>query len=191
MPLPRDFEDALRALAIAFEAYRRSTGAQAVLVGGAVAAIYTAGQFMSCDFDVVAADDTEFDAAMLSAGFVREQRPGRLLVGYHHPHHPAYGFQQVSGPLFNGASDPARIMLVAVTPDGAEIAMPSFEDMIADRLAQAAVASPTDPSRLLQARALFRLAPTLDMDYLRRRVAQEGGDLAALEEDRSRGPGKA
>jgi hypothetical protein len=45
--------------------------------------------------------------------------------------------------------------------------------MIADRLGQAAVASPTDKSRLLQARALFRLAPSLDRDYLRRRVVQE------------------
>lgn len=94
----------------------------------------------------------------------------------------------MSGPLFGGAADPARIMLLAVGADGAEIAMPSCEDMIADRLGQAAVASPTDASRLLQARALFRLAPQIDMDYLRRRVVQEGGDPAALTEDEHGGP---
>jgi len=182
MPLPQDFEDALSTLAAACKAYRDATGALAVLVGGAVAAIYTAGQFMSGDFDIVAADDAQFEAAMLAAGFVREHRQGHLLIGYYHPDHPRYGFQQVSGRLFDGAADPARIVLIAVPPDGADIAAPSYEDMIADRLAQAAVASPTDRSRLLQARALFRLAPALDMDYLRRRVIEEGGDLAGLEE---------
>ena len=191
MSIPKEFEDALCKLADACGIYRELTGSVAVLVGGAATAIYTAGQFMSGDFDIVAADDKVFDDAMVSTGFVREHRAGRLLIGYYHPDHPAYGFQQVSKALFDGASDPGKIMLVAVTPDGSEIAMPSFEDMIADRLGQAAIASPTDRSRLLQARALFRLAPSLDMDYLRRRVVQEGGDLAALEEDECRGPGEA
>ena len=191
MPIPKDFEEALCKLAEACGIYKELTGALAVLVGGAATAIYTAGRFMSGDFDIVAADDESFDNAMSHTGFVKEHRSGRLLIGYYHPDHPAYGFQQVSGSLFDGASDPGKIMLVAVAPDGSEIAMPSFEDMIADRLGQAAVASPTDRSRLLQARALFRLAPNLDMDYLTRRVVQEGGDLAALEEDECRGPDEA
>jgi len=191
MALPKDFENALCKLADACTLYRQTTGYLAVLVGGAATAIYTAGRFMSGDFDIVAADDASFDAAMTSTGFVREYRDGHLLIGYHHPDHPGYGFQQVSGALFDGASDPDKIVLVAVTPDGAEIAMPSFEDMIADRLGQAATASPTDRSRLLQARALFRLAPKLDMAYLTRRVVQEGGDMALLQKDECRGPSEA
>ncbi|WP_439596567.1 hypothetical protein [Falsiroseomonas sp.] len=180
MPLPTSFIEALATLATACEAYRRATGHAAILVGGAATAIYTAGDFMSGDFDLVAADDAAFDAALRSSGFRREDRPGRLLVGYYHPDHPEYGFQHVSGRLFDGASDPRRIVTPEVTSDGAAVALPAFEDMIADRLAQAALASPTDFSRLLQARALFRLAPSLDLAYLKRRVAEEGGDFALL-----------
>lgn len=81
MALPEDFIQALRKLAEACGTYRRSTGSRAILVGGAAAAIYTAGQFMSGDFDLVASDDAGLDAAMISAGFVREDRAGQLLVG--------------------------------------------------------------------------------------------------------------
>jgi hypothetical protein len=178
--LPTSFIDALATLAAACEAYRRATGNVAILVGGAATAIYTAGAFMSGDFDLVAADDAALDAALRQGGFRREDRHGHLLVGYYHPSHPGYGFQHVSGRLFDGASDPGRILLLAITPDGAAVALPAFEDMIADRLAQAALAPPTDPSRLLQARALFRLAPSLDLAYLQKRVAHEGGDFALL-----------
>jgi hypothetical protein len=52
--------------------------------------------------------------------------------------------------------------------------------MIADRLAQHAVSSPTDDSRLQQARYLFRLAEGLDISYLYRRMIEEGGDPALL-----------
>ena len=68
--------------------------------------------------DLVAVDDVQFDTAMRSAGFVREHRDGQLLVGYYHPAHPGYGFQQVSGRLFDGATDPAKLMVVVVAPDG-------------------------------------------------------------------------
>ena len=52
--------------------------------------------------------------------------------------------------------------------------------MIADRLAQHAVASPTDDSRLRQAVLLFQIADELDLDYLIRRVRDEGGDPSLL-----------
>lgn len=191
MPLPTSFIDALVTLATACEAYRRATGCVAILVGGAATAIYTAGAFMSGDFDLVAADDAALDAALRGSGFRREDRHGHLLVGYYHPSHPEYGFQHVSGRLFDGASDPGRILLLAITPDGAAVALPAFEDMIADRLAQAVLAPPTDRSRLLQARALFRLAPSLDLAYLQKRVAEEGGDFALLTPDEEPPHGQA
>lgn len=52
--------------------------------------------------------------------------------------------------------------------------------MIADRLGQYAVASKTDKSRLERARMLFKLAETLDIDYLQRGIVEEGGDPATL-----------
>jgi len=93
---------------------------------------------------------------------------------------PAFGFQQVSGRLMDGRADLKRLRRVRMTVQNA-IVLPPVEDLIADRLAQHAIASPTDTSRLLQARALFRLMDDLDFEYLKRRVAEEGGDMALLE----------
>lgn len=53
--------------------------------------------------------------------------------------------------------------------------------MIADRLAQHAVASPTDDSRLRQARSLFALLGDLDKDYSFERIRYEGGDTSLLD----------
>lgn len=135
---------------------------------------------MSGDFDVVAADDVAFDGAMRLEGFLPEDRPGHLHLGYYHPDHLQHGFQPVSGRLFDGLADLARIAVVIVGRDGPAIALPSVEDMIADRLGQAMVSSPGDPSRLMQARHLYRLAASLDMAYLERRVREEGGEFDIL-----------
>jgi hypothetical protein len=178
--LPASFVAALSTLARACEAYREATGNHAVLVGGAATAIYTAGDFMSGDFDIVAADDVALDGAMRREGFLPEDRAGFLHLGYYHPDHPQYGFQPVSGRLFDGLADLTRIAVIIVGRDGPGIALPSVEDMIADRLGQAMVSSPGDPSRLMQARQLYRLAALLDMAYLERRVHEEGGDLDVL-----------
>ena len=179
MPLPDDYLAALERLAFAFTTYRERTGGTAVLVGGAATAIYTAGQFPSADFDVVAANDCAFEEAMAEHGFQREDRSGHLLIGFYHPEHPGYGFQQVSGTLFDGQADRTRLFRMAVTAPG-EITLPAIEDMIADRLGQYAVASPTDLSRLQQARALFSVAEVLDDSYLLKRIVMEGGDPALL-----------
>jgi len=179
MPLPDDYMAALEQLAAVFSEYHEVTGWTAVLVGGAAAAIYTDGQFPSGDFDIVAAGTDALDKLMVKHGFIPEDRQGYLHVGFYHPRHPGYGFQHVSGALFDGRADRARMVRLAVRPSG-EIALPAIEDMIADRLGQYAEAPPSDDSRLRQARALFALAPVLDHDYLQRRVGDEGGDLALL-----------
>ena len=150
--------------------------------GGAATAIYTAGQFASADFDVVAGQDEVFNAAMAEHGFVREDRVGHLLFGFYHSEHPGYGFQQVSGALFEGRADRGRLVRLAASAAG-EIALPAIEDMIADRLAQHAAmeGKGSDDSRLVQARVLFSLARTIDRDYLLRRIMDEGGDPAVLD----------
>jgi hypothetical protein len=180
MPLPDDYIAALETLSLVFTSYRNATGSDAVLVGGAATAIYTAGLFPSGDFDIVAARDEAFDQVMLSHGFRAEDRSGHLLVGYYHPDHPAYGFQQVSGDLFDGLAERHRLVHILVTPQS-EITLPAIEDLIADRLGQHAVASPTDDSRLRQARSLFLLGQDIDLAYLRRRVTEESGDPALLD----------
>lgn len=179
MPLPDGYIAALALLGRVFRAYQARTGHSAVLVGGAATAIYTAGMFPSGDFDVVAGSTSAFDEVMFEHGFVREDRAGHLLVGFYHPDHPGYGFQQVTGPLFDGRSDRGRLVRFAVTADSA-VVLPAVEDLIADRLGQHAVASKTDDSRLRQARELFNLADDLDRAYLLRRIRDEGGDPALL-----------
>ena len=186
MALPPSYRAILDCLARACLSYRQRTGGNAVLVGGAATALYTSGAFPSFDFDVVAGMNEEFAAAMLQHGFKREDRPGHLLVGFYHPDHPGYGVQQVTPPLFDGRSDLGRLVRLSVVPSG-EVMLPSVEDMIADRLAQYAVASPTDTSRLDQARALFALAHDPDRDYLVRRIIEEGGDPALIGLDPGQG----
>jgi hypothetical protein len=181
MALPDDYLAALETLALAFEAYGRISGGTAVLVGGAAAAIYTGWMFPSNDFDIVAADDVAFEQAMLGQGFEREAEPGLLRGGFWHPRHPHYGFQQVSGALFDGRAERGRLVRLAALPVGeAALVLPAIEDMIVDRLAQHAVAPPGDDSRLLQAKALFSLAENLDIGYLSRRIGDEGGDPGLL-----------
>ena len=126
---------ALIPLSRAFEAYAKATGHSPVLVGGAATAIYTAGLFPSGDFDVVAASDDVFNAAMLDQGFIREDRTGKLKIGFYHPEHPNYGYQQVTGPLFDGRADAAKLFRMVMTDEGGTVVLPAIEDMIADRLA--------------------------------------------------------
>lgn len=180
MPLAPEYTAILEVLAEACRLYKQKTGHDAVLVGGAATAIYTDGAFPSGDFDFVATDDAAFRKSMQEAGFCPERRVGHLLVGFYHPDHPQFGVQQVSGSLFEGRTDTRRLLHVIIRSPDTGLTLPPIEDLIADRLAQHAVASPSDASRLLQARALFRLAHRLDKDYLQRRVREEGGDLSLL-----------
>jgi hypothetical protein len=181
LPFPEGFLPALEALGQACEHYRKMTGMEAVLVGGAATSIYTSGHFLSGDFDLVASDYAAFDAAMQQTGFRSEDRAGYLRVGYYHPVHPTYGFQQVSGSLFDGRADRTMMLRIQLSDENrSAVVLPAVEDMIADRLAQYAVASPSDDSRLRQARLLLQLAKSVDMNYLRRRIADEGGDPALL-----------
>lgn len=179
---------ALALLGRVFRRYEAATGSPAILVGGAAAALYTAGRFPSADFDIVAAHDVAFHAAMLAEGGIPEGRHGRLLIGYYHPAHPAYGFQQVSGRLLDGRAEHGRALRVDIAP-GSAVVLPAVEDCIADRLGQHAVASPTDPSRLRQAQWMAALAPCLDATYLWRRVTEEGGNPALLGTWRDAEPG--
>jgi hypothetical protein len=178
MPLSPEYMAALELTGRVCEAYRKQTGASAYLVGGAAVAVITAGQFPSGDFDLVVGGDDQFEASLLRHGFKKEDRQGRLRFGYYHPDHPLFGWQLVTGPLFDGRSDKSRVVRLEIATDS-EITFPPIEDLIADRLGQYE-ANRTDSTRLEQARFLFRMAKSVDMTYLSKRVAEEGSDPALL-----------
>lgn len=182
MAFPSGYVELPERVAEAFSIYEAKTGIAPLLVGGAAAAILTAGAFMSGDFDIIAENDEVFADAVVQGGFVADERVGRLRGGFYHPDHPEYGVELVSGPPFNGRMDRSRL-LRPVFRNNHSIALPSCEDLIADRLGQHAVASPSDDSRLRQARLLLTMAQSIDMHYLECRVAEEGGDFSLLDLD--------
>ena len=179
MSLPEDFSGLLERAAVAFAAYEAEAGYSPVIVGGGAIAIQTLGAFMSGDLDLYAPNDVLLERCLVGAGFKREDRKGRRRGGYYRPEFPAYGAEAVSGQLFEGRSDHNRLLRITLDGDEA-ITTPSFEDMIADRLGQHAVDRSQDSPLLQQARLLFRVAVALDLEYLKRRVAEEGGNFELL-----------
>lgn len=176
--MPDGYLEALQ-LALALADYHARTGDDAVLVGAAAVTSYTAGWFPSGDFDFVAASTAVFDAVMAGQGFRPEDWPGRLRIGYLHPDHPGFGFQQVSGPLFDGRAGARRLVRMRVSLPR-RVRLPAIEDLIADRLGQHAIASPTDTTWLDQAQALFSLADGIDIAHLVKRITEDGGNPALL-----------
>ncbi len=187
MALPKSFREVVALLGEVFDEYQKITGLRAVLVGGAAVSLYTQGRYVSGDFDVVAGVDDAFDLAMKNNGFVTEDRRGHLLVGWYHPQYPNLGVQVVSGPLFDGMSDPTKIKAISVGKG--HLTMAAVEDLIADRLGQFAASNNLDQSLLRQAKWLVRI-PDLDRSYLVRRIRQESGDpsLVDLQDDTDGGP---
>jgi hypothetical protein len=187
MPLPKSFHEVVALLGEVFDEYQKVTGLRAVLVGGAAVSLYTQGRYVSGDFDVVAGVHDAFDLAMKNNGFVTEDRRGHLLVGWYHPQYPSLGVQVVSGPLFDGMSDPTKIKVISV--GRGHLSMAAVEDLIADRLGQFAASNNLDQSLLRQAKWLVRM-PDLDRSYLVRRIRQESGDpsLVGLQDDTDGGP---
>lgn len=185
MPLPENYLRAMDLLGQVCLEYRNASGGDnAWLVGGASVVILTDGAFHSGDFDLVATDAVLFRNILLKHGFQDERGQGRggnvLHVGWMHPDHPDLGWQLVPGPLFDGRSDTSRRIAIKLRP-GSELILPAAEDLIADRLGQFAAQDGKSHYELVaQARLLFRLAKGLDQDYLSRRVAEDGGDLALL-----------
>jgi hypothetical protein len=89
----------------------------------------------------------------------------------------------VTGPLFAGRTEMSRLRLVVVDEaSDAKVIFPPPEDLIADRLGQYASDPRGRDDMLAQARLLASLAESLDLAYLRRRVAEEGADPAILDD---------
>nr|WP_247712055.1 hypothetical protein [Qipengyuania qiaonensis] len=144
-----------------------------ILVGGAAAEFYSQSTISTGDFDLCTFRQSELEEEMERVGFAKPSGVGQMTKGWVHPE-LKLGFEVVAETPMDGAFDPATLVLVENTGEGAFVII-SVEDLIADRLSQ--YASGTAPDRLEQARALFRLQPSLDKDYLARRIEEEtGGD---------------
>lgn len=176
MALPQSFTEVLTLLGRVFEEYRKTSGARAILVGGAAVSIFTRGAYLSGDMDVLCAADDAFIAALEKYGFEKDR--GHLRGGYFHPSYLKYYVDMNSGVYFDGRADPRTIKVVVLQPDS-KLNVASVEDLIADRLAQYS-ANERDTRPLKQAKLLKKLAGPLDMTYLTKRVADEGGDLSLL-----------
>lgn len=175
--LPPAFWTVLELLAKASDRYQKATGCHAVIVGGAAVSFYTQGQILSGDFDIVA--DIDFEQSLSAEGFQKETGTGKFLGGFFHPDAPTLSVELVSGSLFDGRTDSAKILAVRVTED-ADVLFPPIEDMIADRLGQYAASKNMDETMLRQATLLVKLAPAYDHDYLIRRINEETGDPAVI-----------
>lgn len=173
----KTYESMLLMLADVFDCYHKRTGDQAVIVGGCAVSIYTIGQFQSADIDFIVKHDHCLNEVFLANNFYREHGPNRFLFGFYHSCFPQFGFQPVSGPLFDGK--PVRTNQIFLN-EHLSLCLPSIEDMIADRLAQYAAGSVTDRSRLNQAQAMFDLNPQLDQEYLFKRISEESGNVEDL-----------
>ncbi len=171
MAYRKEFVEALRLLAPAFERLVAEGQPRPVLVGGAAVEFYTGSAVVSGDFDVVTEAQDAFEAILLDLGFVREKRHGRLLRGLYHPD-LEMGVEVVSGRLFDGACDETRIRLVDIR-DGQRIAMAPVEDLIADRMGQYCATKARVPEMLDQAIKLYQLAEDVDEAYLDRRIQEE------------------
>ena len=180
-----EFVKALQLLAKAFDEVVASGFERPIIVGGAAVEFYTGGAVVSGDFDVISAAGDELYRALLKQGFERPSGPGALLRGVHHPA-LGLGVEIVSGQLFDGASDKARVRIVSIGAN--EVRMLPVEDLIADRMGQFAAPANADLEMLGQAVILYRiarqnLADPLDEEYLDARIRQETAgslDLAFL-----------
>lgn len=168
-----EFEAALRLLARISKAMDEAGYRPPVLVGGGAVEIYTRGAINTGDFDLVCGRQNELEEIMQREGFKRPSGAGVALRGWVHPE-LKLGFECVANTLLDGLADRDMVQIIRLETEGA-IAVIAPEDIIADRMGQ--YASGSAPEMLEQARVVFSLSDGLDMDYLKRRVAEEtGGD---------------
>jgi hypothetical protein len=144
-------------------------------VGGAAVELYTAGQTMTGDFDIVTAAQAEFEEALRSVGFVKPTGSGMSMRGWIHPD-LAMGVEVVGSTMMGGAADPSRRHTFAT--DEGMVTVIGVEDLIADRIGQYAASRSGHGDMLDQAKLLYASAEKVDLDYLDARIRQEsGGDF--------------
>lgn len=169
-PWRAEFLKALELLAEVGEAMRARGLPRPILVGGGAIELYTSSAIVTGDFDLCSPVQAELEEEMRRLGFVKPSGAGAATRGWVHPG-LGLGFEIVSSAPLDGQADPDRMELILLDTTGDFVRVLSVEDMIADRMGQ--YASGSAPDMLDQARTLFTLFPTLDRDYLERRIRYE------------------
>jgi hypothetical protein len=157
---PEDFLAALRLLGMAMEEVAAAGHQRPVLVGGAALELWTAGQYVSHDLDLVVVDPAPIEVALIARGFRREDRRGHLLRGLYHPE-LEIGVECVSGALFDGRADRRFLRMIRID-EGSVVQVIPVEDVIADRLGQYCSNRKASADLLRQAVLAYRLAADLD-----------------------------
>ena len=166
-----EFIEAMALLAQACDEFNAKGYPRPIVVGGAAVEFYTGGAIMSGDVDFFTDWQREFESVLIALGFRREDRARHFLRGLYHPSLDI-GVEVVSGEFFDGNADRAKVQLVEIR-DGHEIPFAPIEDMIADRLGQCVSGSGGSEEMRQQAIALYRLARTLDEEYVDRRIRED------------------
>lgn len=170
-----EYWEALSLVAQASSAAVKDGGKPPILVGGAAVEFFTGGAIASGDFDLWTTSDDLIRKNLLAVGFKDEDRRGHLARGFYHPDLDM-GVELVSGYLFDGRCDRARLVLVKIGEDA--IHLPPIEDLIADRMGQFNSSPQGVRESLIQAVTLYLLAETLDEAYLHKRIQEDtAGDF--------------
>lgn len=170
-----EYLEALALIAKAANATVRAGGNPPILVGGAAVEFFTGGAITSGDFDLWTGADDLIRRNLLAVGFKDEDRQGHLARGFYHPDLDM-GVELVSGHLFDGRCDRARLVLARIGED--IIHLPPIEDLIADRMGQYNSSPQKVPAMLEQAAVLYLLADDLDEAYLHKRIQEDtAGDF--------------
>lgn len=177
-PYRPEFEDALLLFARISEAMARRGLSRPILVGGAAVEYYSGSAIATGDFDLCSSVQPELEEEMQRHGFVKPSGPGKSTRGWIHPD-LRLGFEIVGSTPLDGNVDSDHVLLIEDVADGQSFAIIAVEDLIADRMGQ--YASGTARDRIDQARALFRLHPNMDLDYLEKRVRQESSGDHGIE----------
>ena len=169
-PWRAEFMLALRMLARLSGALAQRGLPRPVLVGGGAVEFYTGSAVMTGDIDVTSPVQPELEEELQKLGFVRPSGAGKSTRGWVHPE-IGLGFEVVANSPMDDTPDEVRIRLIRPNESDPALRVLSLEDLIADRMGQ--YASGTARDRLEQARTLFALSSSLDLDYLDRRIRTE------------------
>src|SRR5229473_3388362 len=172
MAYRKEFVEALRLLAPAFERLVAEGQPRPVLVGGAAVEFYTGSAVVSGDFDVVTEAQDAFEAILLDLGFVREAS-GRAACFAAFITQTSKWASRSSAGVFSTAIAMRREFGSSISAMGSASRWHLSKTLIADRMGQYCATKARVPEMLDQAIKLYQLAEDVDEAYLDRRIQEE------------------
>lgn len=147
----------------------REAGIEPILVGGAALEFYTAGGYATKDLDLALPVSPEVDEAFADLGFAKDGR-------YWHREDLDLLFEAPAPEGLPGETAPRT----EVEIEGLRVVIIGVEDLLIDRLRAWVHWKSGEDERWTRRLALL-YADRLDWQYLRRRVAEQPTEAAALE----------